>query len=177
MIMSMCPALLHCLLPLCARSARAYRLARATVLAFACAGLVQPALAADGAVDGAAQYRKVDLPVLVEGARTPPGQRIILQPAPVSFVAEIHRLPERQTTDYLRKVLDMMRVAEASEVGERIVVSYGEGQYLPMYIETSAARRLSETGQVGERRRFYALHVYNYSKGPALVVTSFGERE
>ena len=31
--------------------------------------------------------------------------------------------------------------------------------------------------QVGERRRFYALHVYNYSKGPALVVTSFGERE
>ncbi len=65
----------------------------------------------------------------------------------MSFVAEIHRLPERQTTDYLRKVLDMIEVAEAAEVGERIVVAYGDGQYLPLYIESAAARRLAESAQ------------------------------
>lgn len=152
-------------------------LALAAGLSLACSGLPPPAEAADGAAEPTAQYRKVELPRLVEDARTPPGQRIILQPTPVSFVAAIHRLPERQTTDYLRKVLDMMKVAEAAEVGERIVVTYGDGQFLPLYIESAAARRLAGSAQVGERRRFYALHVYNYSKGPALVVTSFGERE
>lgn len=178
MIPSLLPVLSHLLSPLRAAPARLGRLALAAgLLGLACVGLPPQAQAAEGAADASAQYRKVDLPRLIEDARTPPGQRIILQPAPVSFVAEIHRLPERQTTDYLRKVLDMMKVGEAAEVGERIVVAYGDGQYLPLYIESAAARRLAESAQVGERRRFYALHVYNYSKGPALVVTSFGERE
>lgn len=133
------------------------------------------ALAADASP--ANDYRTVELAKFVDQSRTPAGQRIILRPTGVSFVATLHRLPEPQTTAYLRQVLGMMKVAEAGDVTQRIVVSFGKDRFLPVYIEAAAAKRLSQNARAGERRRFYALHVYNYSKGPALVVTTFGERE
>ena len=124
-----------------------------------------------------ADYPPVTLPSFVDQSRTPAGQRIILRPTPVSFVATIHRMPEQQTTRYLKQVMNMMQVSAAGDVSQRIVVRYGDNQYLPLYINDEAAARLGEQAQAGEQRRFYALHVYNYSKGPALIVVSFGGRE
>jgi hypothetical protein len=123
-------------------------------------------------------YERVDLTSLVDKSRTAmPGQKIILRPTTVSFTATLVRLPEPQRADYLTQALQMMRVGEVPEVKERIVLGYGDDRYLTAYIEAATARRLAATAKAGERRRFYALHAYNYSKGPALLVTSFGERE
>lgn len=81
MIPSLLPVLSHLLSPLRAAPARLGRLALAAgLLGLACVGLPPQAQAAEGAADASAQYRKVDLPRLIEDARTPPGQRIILQP-------------------------------------------------------------------------------------------------
>ncbi|THF62688.1 hypothetical protein [Pseudothauera rhizosphaerae] len=134
-----------------------------------------PAAAQDGTQAG---YRPVDLKEFVDGSRTEiAGQRIVLRPENVSFVAVLEDPPAPQRAEYLTSVLHMMQASEVPEVRQRIVLRYGDERFLTAYIEAGVARRLAETAKVGERRRFYALHVYNYSKGPALLITSFGDAE
>lgn len=125
-----------------------------------------------------AAYQPVDLARLVETSRTPvAGQKIILRPSPVSFSATLLQMPVAQRSEYLRQVLAMMQTATPPKVEQRVVLGYAPDKGLPVYIEQAAALRLAREARLGEQRRFYALHVYNYSKGPALVVTSFGPRE
>lgn len=123
-------------------------------------------------------YQPVDFARLVETSRTPvPGQKIILRPTPVSFSATLLQMPVAQRSDYLRQVLALMQSANTPKVEQRVVLGYAPDKGMPVYIEQAAAQRLLREAKAGDRRRFYALHVYNYSKGPALVVTSFGPRE
>lgn len=154
------------------------------VLILALCGLMPAHAATSAAAPVAARpaaaetYQPVDLAKLVEASRTAvPGQKIILRPSPVSFSATLLQMPVAQRSDYLRQVLAMMQTNAVPKVEQRVVLSYAPDKGLPVYVEQAAAQRLAREARVGERRRFYALHVYNYSKGPALVVTSFGPRE
>ena len=123
-------------------------------------------------------YQPVELATLIETSRTPvAGQKIIIRPNPVSFSATLLQGPKAQRSDYLRQVLSMMPPEPMPQVQQGIVLGYGNSQGMPAYIDQAIAKRLQTELKIGERRRFYALHVYNYSKGPALVVTGFGERE
>lgn len=138
------------------------------------------ALPAQAAAPAAVEqsYQQVELARLVESSRTPvAGQKIVIRPSPVSFSATLLQMPVPQRSDYLRQVLGMMQTARVPTVEQRVVLGYGDNKGMPAYIEQVAARRLAAEAKAGERRRFYALHVYNYSKGPALVITSFGARE
>lgn len=160
----------------------AARLARILLLAVPVAAFFHPAgpAAAEDELqqDTRSSYRQVELEKLVDGSRTEiPGQRIVLRPENLSFVAVLEDLPAPQRAEYLTSVLHMMQASEVPEVRQRIVLRYGDERFLTAYIESEVARRLEETAKVGERRRFYALHVYNYSKGPALLITSFGDAE
>lgn len=130
------------------------------------------------AAPAAAAYQPVDFAQLVASSRTPvPGQKIILRPSPVSFSATLLQMPVPQRSDYLRQVLALMQSTNTPKVEQRVVLGYAPDKGMPVYIEQAAAQRLAREAKAGERRRFYALHVYNYSKGPALVVTSLGPRE
>lgn len=119
-------------------------------------------------------YKAVDLAELVRTVRTP--QRIIISPTPISFTAKLEALPRAQKTDYLNKAMGMMQMSQPPKVSQAILLGYGADGRLPAYIEEAAAARLAREAKAGETRKFYAFHVYNYSKGPALVVVSFGDR-
>ncbi|MBZ8141657.1 hypothetical protein CLD22_17340 [Rubrivivax gelatinosus] len=128
-----------------------------------------PAASAADATDG---FREVRLETFVPPARTP--QRIILRPSGVQFDAELAALPRPQKAEYLQQALQLMHVSEPPRVQQAVLLRYGRGETLVAYIDEAAAQRLAREVKVGEKRRFYAFHVYNYSRGPALVVTSFG---
>ncbi len=131
--------------------------------------------AADASAAGA--YRQVELATWVPPLRTP--GRIILQPQGVSFRAELAAMPRAQKADYLQKALEMMRMSEPPHVSQAVLLRYGTApdQQLVAYIEDTAAARLAQELKPGDVRQFYAFHVYNYAKGPALVITSFGPLE
>lgn len=141
----------------------------------AAATLIVPAGSAQGTPAPAADaYRKVDLAAWVPGLRSP--GRIILQPSGVSFVATFDAGPRPQKAEYLDTALKLMRVSAPPVVRQAVRLRYGpqEGQTLVAYIEEGAAKRLASDLRPGDRRQFFAFHVYNYAKGPALVITSFG---
>ena len=126
--------------------------------------------------DPAAAYKDVDLKTMVGASRSEvPGQRIIFAPSPIKFRARLSALPAPQKADYLKKVLGMMGVGATLKVSQRVGIDYGGEQALAAYIDDAAALRLTREAKVGQQFNFYAYHVYNHSRGPALVVTSFGD--
>ena len=135
----------------------------------------QPAAAASSAAsDPAAAYKDVDLKTMVGNSRSEvPGQRIIFAPSPVKFRATLAAMPAPQKADYLKKALSMMGVGGTLQVSQRIGIGYGGDKALAAYIDDAAAARLAREAKVGQQLSFYAYHVYNHSRGPALVVTSF----
>ncbi|MDR0440914.1 MAG: hypothetical protein LBI59_08030 [Candidatus Accumulibacter sp.] len=135
-----------------------------------------PEAAADSAdsADPVAAYKEVDLKTLVAGARSEiPGQRIILVPTGVRFSAVLAAMPAPQKTDYLKKALGMMGIDNFGKVSQRIGLDYGGEKALAAYIEDSAAARLGQEAKPGQSLQFFAYHVYNHARGPALVVVSF----
>lgn len=137
----------------------------------------QPAAAASSAAsDPAAAYKDVDLKTMVGNSRSEvPGQRIIFAPSPVKFRATLAAMPAPQKADYLKKALGMMGVGGTLQVSQRIGLDYGGDKALAAYIDDAAAARLTREARIGQQLNFYAYHVYNHSRGPALVVTSFGD--
>lgn len=144
------------------------------------AALAQPATAAsaprgaDGTQVAQAAYKPVQLASWVPVMRTP--GRIILQPSGVSFHATLAAVPRVQKSDYLQMALRTMQVSQPPKVGHALLLRYGDGpdQQLVAYVEDAVAARLAAELKPGDRREFFAFHVYNYAKGPALVVTGFG---
>lgn len=138
-----------------------------------------PATATTTAAQSAAPeaaYKAVDLMELVPKARTTiPGQRAIFAPTPVQFKARLFALPSPQKAEYLNMALSMMKVSSPPKVSQRIGVDYGGEKPLAAYIEEGAAARLAASAKVGQALTFYAFHVYNGNRGPALVVTEFAE--
>lgn len=132
------------------------------------------AQAADAAAAADNSYKEVDLATWVPPLRAP--QRVIIKPAGVSFQAVFEGGPREQKTAYLQQALKLMRVSEPPKVNQAIRLRYGPGEQdmLVAYIEETAAERLRQEIRVGEKREFFAFHVYNFSRGPALVITSFG---
>lgn len=125
--------------------------------------------------DPLAVYKAVDLKTLIGNSRTGvPGQRVIFVPSPVKFQAKLAALPAPQKTEYLKKALGMMGAGHNIQVSQRIGLDYGGDKALVAYIDDTAAARLSKDGKVGEALDFYAYHVYNHSRGPALVIVAIG---
>ncbi|MGQ0710517.1 MAG: hypothetical protein ACT4NV_12300 [Rhodoferax sp.] len=126
--------------------------------------------------DTAASYKEVVLRDLVEKSRTDiAGQRIIFAPTAVKFRARLSAMPAPQKADYLMSALAMMRVSSPPKVSQRIGLDYGGDKGLAAYIDDGAAERLGRSAQPGQILTFYAFHVYNNNRGPALVVTAFSE--
>lgn len=127
-------------------------------------------------LDPAATYKEVDLKALVARSRTElPGQRIIFAPTAIRFRAVLGALPVAQKADYLHTALSMMKVSNPPEVKQRIGLDYGGEKLLSAYIEEGTAQRLAAQVKPGQTRTFYAWHVYNYSRGPALLIISFSD--
>jgi hypothetical protein len=121
-------------------------------------------------------YKAVDLKDLIPRARTQiPGQRAIFAPTPVKFTARLSALPTPQKTEYLTMALSMMKVSSPPKVSHSIGLDYGGEKALAAYIEEGAAARLATKAKLGQTLSFYAFHVYNNNRGPALVVTEFAE--
>lgn len=156
--------------------------------ALALAGMAPSSFAADAAapsaapampahsLDPAISYKDVDLKKLVADSRTEvPGQRIIFAPSAVRFRATLAALPAPQKADYLMSALSMMKVSNPPKVSQRIGLDYGGEKALAAYIDDDVAARLGREVRPGQARTFYAFHVYNHSRGPALLVTSFAD--
>lgn len=124
-------------------------------------------------------FSQVDIDAYVEGQRPlKKGTTLLLQPRPVGFIASLKQYPAERQVRYLHEVLDMFPMEPRPEVRHRMFVTTPGGHIMPVYVEHSQVARIREQlKEDGEVVRFFGYHLYNYSKGPAILVTGFAHRE
>ncbi len=102
---------------------------------------------------------------------------IMLVPSLVRFNATLLEGPKPQKAEKLLESLAMMGFSPAPKVSQRIVLGYfdakGKSQHIVAYIEDKAVP-LMKTKSVGDAFEFTAVHAYNFSRGPGLLVMAFG---
>ena len=99
----------------------------------------------------------------------------------VVFDGTVLSLPEKQKTDYLSLTMEVAKLNPKPVVEHSIFVEVStEPQVvIPVYIVKSVAAELERfyksygaTGFKNQKIRFAGVHIYNYNKGPAIVVES-----
>ena len=121
------------------------------------------------------KFQSINLDQVIANTRRDDGQRLILRPArPVKLDIEIMRLPETRKLEYIYTALRVGGGLDPlPEVSHRMFVKTRGGVIIPVYVEDMAALKIKDRLKVGQKVRFNAFHVYNYSKGPAFLVVGF----
>jgi hypothetical protein len=120
------------------------------------------------------KYVPVDLDAYIAQQQpTSPGSRTILMPSGVEMLATVMRYPEKRAVKYLYTALEMMHVSPLPKVNHRMFIRSLEGRIIPVYVEDDSVHFIKKGLKEGEQARFRGYHVYNYSKGPALVIEGF----
>ncbi|WP_460188329.1 hypothetical protein [Thiomicrorhabdus hydrogeniphila] len=100
----------------------------------------------------------------------------------VVFDAKVMTLPEKQSTDYLNLAISVAKINPLPVVEHTMFVGVSDKMIIPVYVEKSVVaeiqrlyKRYGGEGFRADKLRFAGIHVYNYSKGPAIVVESIAE--
>lgn len=101
------------------------------------------------------------------------GKKMITMATPISFDAKMKRLPEEKQMSYVYTAMQMAGVNPMPEVNHRMFVESNEGRIIPVYVEKNTVEKLNKGLKVEEKAEFIGYHVYNYSKGPAVLVVDF----
>jgi len=153
------------------RIARGAPLARAHLVLCLAAGLFggpSPAAEAD-------EFIPIDIDAFVAEQRSmTQGTTSLLPPSPVRFVARLKQYPQPRKVEYLYQVLEFFPMDPRPEVKHRMFVTTPGGHILPVYVDDKAVEAIRNgLKEGGAEASFYGYHMYNYSKGPAILVTGF----
>lgn len=107
------------------------------------------------------------------------GERTIYPDKLIVFDGEVMSLPKSQKTSYLQEALLVAKINPSPVVEDGIFIKVGKKDdgsdiVIPVYVDKSV---ISDTAankkiQVKQKMRFAGIHIYSYSKGPAIVVES-----
>ncbi|MCG8492380.1 MAG: hypothetical protein MI743_12250 [Sneathiellales bacterium] len=123
------------------------------------------------------EYTHVDLDNFIAVQKPAmPGTRTILPPNDVSFTGVLMEGPKQIKVKYLFEALSVMNVTPLPKVSHRMFISSRQGKVIPVYVEDAAVEEIQKKIKVDEEALFLAYHVYNYSKGPAVVVRGLGKK-
>lgn len=120
-------------------------------------------------IDG--QAERVNLDQFVE-ANYPSveGTKVIVVPKNIQFRAKIKRHPEHIQARYVFKALGMMQVNPLPPISHRMFIETSNGKIFSMYVEKATAKAIEKQLAVDQWYEFQGYHVYNYAKGPAIVI-------
>jgi hypothetical protein len=123
----------------------------------------------------AEEFKKVELDQFIEQQKkTVQGKKkTITMAAPVSFSAKMKRFPEEKQMSYIYQAMEVSGVNPLPEVNHRMFIESAEGRIIPVYVEKQTVEKLQRGLKEDQKANFVGYHVYNYSKGPAVLVVDF----
>ncbi len=115
-------------------------------------------------------YQDIDIDQLVATARPEKaGTSVFFRPSPVRFGGRIKQEPRERKVEYLYTALSFFPLDPEPKVSHRMFVETTGGHILPVYVEDSQVQGLRQLGE-GTAVILTGWHVYNYSKGPAILI-------
>ena len=107
------------------------------------------------------------------------GKRYIIPDQYMVFDGKLMSMPKEQMTDYVKMAMGIAKVNPVPEVNHAMYIEVAENTVIPVYVAMETVKELVEIEKKygfdnlqQSRLRFAGIHVYNYSKGPAIVVES-----
>lgn len=128
-------------------------------------------------VDSKASYQSVELEEFaranhVSARMSKKKQRLMLKPTPVRFKAQLMSKPASGEFSLAYDALQLWGAeSELPNINHSAFVGLQAGPVLGMYVTQEAADMLNGYG-LNTPAMFYAMHIYNYSKGPRLVIVA-----
>ncbi len=118
------------------------------------------------------ESREVDLDRLITTSKmSQKGQRFIMKPKLIRFSATIQDKPKEAKADYLINALAMMGMADIPATNHQMFIRSDNDAIISVYVEDDLARMISENLKIEQKWIWYAIHSYNYYRGPALLIT------
>ncbi|MCO4759698.1 MAG: hypothetical protein KC477_16875, partial [Oceanospirillaceae bacterium] len=96
-------------------------------------------------------------------------QRLMLPPSTIQFDATLMALPKAGHFSLVYDALNLWGDGDMPEISHSAFVGAKDGRVIAVYVSRSAAHQLKSLPQ-NQLSHFYAVHIYNYAKGPRLVV-------
>lgn len=107
------------------------------------------------------------------------GTRTIMPDTLLVFDGIVMSLPKAQKTDYLQEAMAISQISPRPLVEDGMFIKVGQKAdgsdvVIPVYVDKSVvdAKTPNNPIKVNQKMRFAGFHIYNYSKGPAIVVES-----
>ena len=119
----------------------------------------------------------IDTFIVAEKGKVPKGKKLIKMAEPISFVASIKRLPEQRDMNYVYTALEVAGVQPMPKVEHRMFIETSAGRIFPVYVESNAAQKFAENLHEDEHVQLLGYHLYNYAKGPAIMVVDYQRPE
>ena len=94
----------------------------------------------------------------------------IIPPKNISFHGQVMQLPRSGEFKYVYMAMDIMQVVPTPEISDQMYISDKQGNVVSMYVEKNAAKIFNKYIKVGEWLHFKGFHIYNYKRGPAIVL-------
>ncbi len=123
-----------------------------------------------------ADYKPVNVRQMIKRLSKPGDkQRYFIAPAPVKFSATLMQKPRLGRFELVYDSLSAWGVSPLPKVDHGSYLKVEGEQVIPVYLETKAASFIKRHMVVDQQAEFYALHIYNYEKGPRFLVVSVDE--
>ncbi len=125
---------------------------------------------------GGDRYQAIELATFIEknhvsAKMAAKKQRAMLPPSAVQFDARLMVAPEPGTFSLVYDALGLWGDGELPEVTHSVFVGADNGRVIGAYVSRAAASQLQKLA-VGSVVHFYAIHIYNYARGPRLVIVA-----
>jgi len=116
----------------------------------------------------------VDLDQFIQTERvTDEGKKVIKMGKPILFEAILKQYPDMREMSYVYTAMELARFDPIPEVEYRMFVESEAGVIHPVYVENSLVPEIQKQLREGELATFVGYHLYNYARGPAILVIDF----
>ena len=122
-------------------------------------------------------YQLIDVDRVIKKLSKPGDKnRYFINPVPVRFTATLMKKPRPGQFELVYEALKAWNVSPLPKVGHGAYLKTKDEYVIPVYLERRAAEFINKKMNVKQQAEFYALHIYNYEKGPRFLVVSVNQQ-
>lgn len=96
-------------------------------------------------------------------------QRLMLKPSAINFAATLKAKPKPGQFTLVYEALALWGDGEMPQITHSAFIGAEDGRVLSVYVSQQAAEQL-HTLPLDQPLNLYAIHIYNYAKGPRLII-------
>lgn len=96
-------------------------------------------------------------------------QRLMLKPSAINFAATLKAKPKPGQFTLVYEALALWGDGDMPQITHSAFIGTEDGRVLSVYVNHKAAEQLQAL-PLDQPLNFYAIHIYNYAKGPRLII-------